>query len=228
MSNEPSLDGVFEALNQAPVLSGGGGRVVLFIAARRGEGVSTVARTATLSCGQRTAYCIDLDLRRNAMIRAFQANDTMLGPRLDGRLAGRSFYQIQHSNGEPARERSPAFGFHRIAASRAYVGSFDPRVVPPDGRVMISQEPAYWNAVRAGGAIGIVDAPALERSMMALRLVKHMDGVVLVVGRGAGAAPAAVVARDQLQTAGANLLGLVYAGASAPVIAIDKIMRKSA
>lgn len=230
MSTEPefSVEGVFAALGDAPAKSRGGGRVVMFIAARRGEGVSTFARAAAHATAERTTYCVDLDLRRNAMIRAFAAEDTMLGPRMDGRLAGASFYQIQNADGSPIAERTPAFGYHRIGASRAYAGSFDGRVIPPRGRVMIASTADYWNAVRLGGAIGIVDAPALDRTMLALRVARHMDGVVLVVGDAAGSAPAARAAKEQLQMVGANLLGLAFVGARNSVIAIDRITRKSA
>jgi hypothetical protein len=200
----------------------------MFIAARRGEGVSTFVRAAIEATAERTTYCVDLDLRRNALIRTFAAEDIMLGPRMDGRLAGASFYQIQNADGTPIAERTPAFGYHRIGISRAYAGSFDGRVVPPHGRVMIASTPEYWNAVRLGGAIGIVDAPALDRSMVALRVARHVDGVVLVVGDAAGSAPAARAAKEQLEMAGANLLGLVFVGVSNSVIAIDKITRKSA
>ena len=54
-----------------------------------------------------------------------------------------------------------------------------------------------------------------------------MDGVVLLVGGEPGDAPAAVAAKEALVAAGANLIGLVYAGASAPVIAIDRLLRQA-
>jgi hypothetical protein len=54
-----------------------------------------------------------------------------------------------------------------------------------------------------------------------------MDGVVLVVGGNKGAAPAAIAAKTALANAGANLIGLVYAGAAAPVIAIERMLRQA-
>jgi hypothetical protein len=67
----------------------------------------------------------------------------------------------------------------------------------------------------------------LERSELALKVVRHMDGVVLVVGADAGAAPAARAAKDAMTAAGANIMGLVYSGATAPVMAIERLLRQT-
>ena len=53
-----------------------------------------------------------------------------------------------------------------------------------------------------------------------------MDGVVMVVGADRGAAPAAIAAKAALEDAGANVIGLIYAGATAPVMAIERVMRQ--
>ncbi|HRP11452.1 MAG TPA: hypothetical protein PLK37_10490, partial [Terricaulis sp.] len=86
---------------------------------------------------------------------------------------------------------------------------------------------AYWDAVRAGGAMAVVDAPALARSKAALAVARHMDGVVIVVGAGEGAAPAAIETKGALVKAGANVMGLIYAGASAEVLALDRLTRQA-
>ena len=224
---EFSLDALFEALAEAPPKSRGGGRAILFIAARGGEGVSTIVRAAARASADRTTYCIDLDLRRNAMPRAFADEGPPLGPRIDGKLSGTTFYRLLTAEGAPIHELTPAFCYHRLGRSRVYVGAFDGRATPRDGRVLISSKPDYWNAARAGGATVILDAPALQRSAVALRVAQHMDGVVLVVGDEAGSAPAALAAKAQLEAAGAHLLGLVYARASAPVMAMDRLLRSA-
>jgi hypothetical protein len=108
-----------------------------------------------------------------------------------------------------------------------FAGVFDLRALPRNARIGISARPDYWDAARAGGAFVVVDAPALERSSIALRVAPHMDGVVLVVGSGRGAAPAAMAAKAALVEAGANLMGLVYSGAAAPVIAIERMLRQA-
>jgi Mrp family chromosome partitioning ATPase len=91
----------------------------------------------------------------------------------------------------------------------------------------VSSAPDYWDAARAGGACVVLDAPALERSQIALRVARHMDGIVLVVADDAGAAPAAIAAKAALVAAGANVIGLIYSGARTPVLAMDRAMRQA-
>jgi hypothetical protein len=221
-----SVEGVFEALAAQPERTRGGGRAIMFIAARRKEGTTSSARAVAQAAGPAAVYAIDLDLRRNALAKALAAN-VALGPKIDGRLNGASFYTLQDAKGRVLIETRPAFTYHRVARSRLFAGVFDTRTLPEGARVQISAASKYWDNARAGGATVVVDAPALDRSQIGLRVARHMDGVVLVVGSDPGAAPAALTAKASLLAAGANLIGLVYAGASAPVLAIEKLLRQA-
>jgi hypothetical protein len=221
-----SVEGVLDALAMQPRRGAGDGRAIMFIAARRKEGVTTAARAVAQAAGPGAIYAIDLDLKRNAFAREL-ANIEPLGPKIDGRLNAASFYNVRGPNGMLLPERAPAFSYHRVGRTRIYAGVFDPRLLSEGGRVVISSAPHYWDAVRAGGAMAVVDAPALERSEIGLRVARNMDGVVLVVGSDRGAAPAAIAAKQGLIDAGANLMGIIYAGASAPVIAIERLMRQA-
>ncbi|HVY84249.1 MAG TPA: hypothetical protein VG943_03890 [Caulobacterales bacterium] len=218
------LDAVLAAAQARPAKSPGG-RAIMFIAARRGEGVTTVAHAAAMAAAAKdTVYAIDLDLRRNALARLFNEDNPPLGPRIDAKLNGYYFHQIRASDGRSWLPMKPAFNFHRVGRSRVYVSVFDGRELPQGGKLSISGEPHYWNAARAGGATVIVDAPALERSRVGLKIAKHMDGVVLVVGPDEGAAPAAMAAKTEILAAGGTLLGIVYTQASAPVMAMHKLL----
>lgn len=221
-----SVEGVLDALAVQPRRGAGDGRAIMFIAARRGQGVTTAARAVAQAAGPGAIYAVDLDLKRNAFAREL-ANIEPLGPKIDGRLNGACFYSVRGPNGIQLPERAPAFSYHRVGRSRIYAGVFDPRLLPEGGRVVISSAPHYWDAARAGSAMAIVDAPALERSDIGLRVARNMDGVVLVVGSDRGAAPAAIAAKDALVNAGANLMGIVYAGATAPVMAIERLLRQA-
>jgi hypothetical protein len=221
-----SVDGVLDALNAQPQRSGGDGRAIMIISARSKEGVTSVARAVAEASGPGAVYGIDLDLKHNALARALMTRGA-LGPKMDGRVDGVSFYGVKAPTGAMIAERTPAFSLHRVGQTRMYAGLFDARALPHGGRVVISTAPHYWNALRASGAVAVVDAPALERSQVGLRVAAAMDGVVLVVGADAGAAPAAMAAKDALVNAGANLLGLVYAGATAPVMAIERLLRQA-
>jgi hypothetical protein len=219
-----SVDGIFDALALQP--GRGEGRCVMFVSGRRGVGVTALARTVAQAATARAVYAIDLDLKRNALARAL-AGDTRLGPKQDGRIGGQTFYSVAGAQGSLLNDSTPAFSYHRVGASRIHAGVFDVRELPEGGRVVISSTPHYWDAIRAAGGFAIVDAPSLDRSQIGLRVVRHMDGVVLVVGGEPGDAPAATAAKDALVTAGANVIGLVYAGASAPVMTIDRILRQA-
>jgi Mrp family chromosome partitioning ATPase len=218
-----SVDGVLTALAAQPVKSVGGGRSVMFVAARRKEGVTSVACAVAQAAGPGSVYAIDLDLKRNALAKALSETGA-LGPRIDGALNGSLFFEVRLGANALAQETIPAFTYHRVGRTRVYAGVFDARVLPAGARVAISARPDYWNAARAGAASVVVDAPALERSHLALRVARHMDGVVLVVGADRGAAPAAMTAKKLLKDAGANVMGLVYVGATAPVMAIERLL----
>lgn len=216
-----SVDGVLDALAMQSRRPDGAGRAIMFVAARSSEGTTTAARAVANAAGPGAVYAIDLDLRRNALAKAL-SEDGALGPRIDGALNDQHFYTVRDIPAPP-----PAFFFHRVGRSRVYAGVFDMRALPKGARVGISARADYWDAARAGGAFVVVDAPPLEHSSIALRVAPHMDGVVLVVGSGRGAAPAAMEAKELLIESGANLMGLVYAGADAPVVAIDRLLRQA-
>lgn len=216
-----SVEGVLDALAMQPRRREGAGRAIMFVAARSLEGTTTAARAVAKAAGPGAVYAIDLDIRRNTLARAL-SEDGALGPRIDGSLSGERFYTVRD-----LPEAPPAFFFHRVGQSRVYAGVFDTRALPKGARVGISARSEYWDAARVGGAFVVVDAPALDTSSIALRVAPHMDGVVLVVGSGRGAAPVALEAKELLLEAGANLMGLVYAGADAPVVAIDRLLRQA-
>lgn len=216
-----SVEGVLDALAIQPRRRDGAGRAIMFVAARSHEGTTTAARAVANAAGPGAVYAIDLDIRRNALARALNEDDA-LGPRIEGELGGARFYTVRDLPEPP-----PAFFYHRVGRSRVYAGVFDTRALPKGARVGISARPDYWDAARAGGAFVVVDAPALDHSSVALRVAPHMDGVVLVVGSGRGAAPAALEAKELLIEAGANLMGLVYADADAPAVAIDRLLRQA-
>lgn len=228
MSERPtfSVEGVLDALAMQPSRGAGNGRAIMLVSARRKEGVTTAACAVAHAAGPGAVYAIDLDLKRNAFARALSEGDG-LGPQIEGRLNGFAFYSVRGPNSVLLPERRPAFSYHRVGRSRVYAGVFDARALPEGGRVVVSSAPHYWNEIRAGGAIAVVDAPALERSEIALRMARNMDAVVMVVGADAGAAPAAIAGKQALVAAGANVIGIVYAGATGPVMAIERLLRQA-
>ena len=198
----------------------------MFVSARRGEGVTTVARAVAEAVGSSLVYAVDLDLKRNGLAKAL-CETASLGPRIDGRFSGVSFYSVRGPGNVAMREVTPAFSYHRVGQTRIQAGVFDARLLPQMARVAVSGRPEYWNAARASGATVVIDAPALERTHVALRVAPHMDAVVLIVGANAGAAPAAMAAKAALAKAGANVIGLVYTNAEAPVMTMERLLRQA-
>ncbi|MDX2275342.1 MAG: hypothetical protein NW206_07800 [Hyphomonadaceae bacterium] len=219
------LSGVFAALEAAPTKSFGAGRAIMFVGARRGEGVTSIACAATQTQQTRPVFAIDLDVRRNDLAQRIAARHR-LGPRVDGSLGGVQFCVATDAQGY-ALAQAASYSFHRAANARLYVGALEGRALPKRAQVLISSKPDYWDAVRAGGALAIVDAPALSWSKVALRVAPHMDGVVLVVSDDAGAAPAALAAKAELDRAGAQVIGLVYTGAAALAPVLDRVLRQA-
>src|SRR6202008_4208121 len=130
-----------------PRRSGGPGRALMLVAARRSEGVTTVARALEHAAGPGAVYAIDLDFKRNELARALSPHGS-LGPRINGALNGVAFHTVRDMPKAPQ-----AFFYHRVGRSRVYAGVFDTRLLPTGGRVGISPRPDYWNAARAGGAL---------------------------------------------------------------------------
>lgn len=225
MSPEVSVGLIVDALHAQAPRSAGSGRALMIVSARANEDAVGVAHAVAHAAAPGSVYAIDLDLRCNGLARSFMSNGEPLGPRIDGALGGASLWGVSNAAGRLVRVASP-YAFHRVGRSRLYVGAFDPRAIPAGGRVTISSSPSYWEAARAGGATAVVCAPALSQSEISLRVARHMDGVVLIVGSDTGSAPAALAAKNALDRAGANVMGLVYAGASAPIMAMERLRRQ--
>lgn len=221
-----SVDGVLAALAVQPRRGTGDGRCVMLVAPRAKEGVTSAACAVAQAAGPGAVYAIDLDLRRNGFAKALVSKGA-LGPKVDGKFNGASFYGVQDARGQADMQLKPYFSFHRVGQSRVYAGLFDSRAMPQGARVQVAAAADYWDAARAVGATVVVDAPSLDRSQIALRVAKHMDGVVLVVSSERGSAPAALAAKSALTAAGANVMGLIYSGASEPVMAIERLMRQA-
>lgn len=213
--------GLLAAAFSAPRAHAGPGRVVMLIAAREKEGVSSSARLAAEEADS-PVLLIDLDIKRDGQARHYQSR---LGPPRDARVNGLSFYRIKDMGGAllPAR----AVSRRAVEGMQLDVTAFDGAGLPPQARVQIGADAGYWNALRGAGETALVDAPALARTPLGLRLAPLMDAVVLVVSGEAGGAPAAIEARTALDRAGANVIGIVFARASAPVRIIDRLTRQA-
>jgi hypothetical protein len=146
---------------------------------------------------------------------------------VDGRLGGASLCGAVDHRDAHLRGSEAGLSFHLVGQTRISVAAYNGRTLPTGARIALSTAPDFWNAARASGALTIVDAPALEHSRVALGVARYMDGVVIVVSANPGGAPAALAAKAALVESGANIIGLVYTQASAPVAAMDRVWRQA-
>lgn len=213
MSAPIDTEGLLQAIGALKPKREGAGRVIMLTSGRRGEGVTGVACALVQAAGPESVLALDLDLRGNRLARALA--EKKLGEAISGDLGGVSLCTLLDSAG--ARIDAEALSYRQVGRSNVRVGVLNARAIPAGAKLRISPGAAYWDAARASGVTLIVDAPAVEQGKASLAAARHMDGIILVVGGGEGAAPAALAAKRALDGAGARTLGIVYAGAQTPL-----------
>lgn len=193
-----------------------GGRSVLFVSARSGEGTSDVAAAFcehVAGRAQRPIMLYDLDLAANPQFEAYRSDPRGLkiGPGLDMTFGATPFWRIV---GRPdAPQLAAIYRAHRLEPSRLFVTRFAYDDLRPGDRVEVVSAPDYWTAVRQRVEIAVLDAPSLERSRAALALARDVDAVVLVVEADARNPAEAIAAREAIEARGANVIGVVLSRA---------------
>jgi Mrp family chromosome partitioning ATPase len=193
-----------------------GGRTLMFMSARAGEGVSSVAASFGLLAeggARKPVWLVDLDLRRNHLfnsfaVGAFATKFGGVGPPYSAALKTQPFFSI-----EPESAASAAglglFTAHRVGETRLMVTQFDAERVDPGHTVRIRNQPTYWNAARSATDWAIIDAPALDRSNAGLVIAPHMDAIVIVV-RADETTPAEIdLLRREIEARGGKVAGMV-------------------
>jgi Mrp family chromosome partitioning ATPase len=202
-------------LSQIPAIDGG--RSVMFVAARSGEGVSSVAVSFALLAEQRARkpiWLVDLDLRRNHLFNSFAVGPFAesfggVGPPYSAALKTQPFFTIEPNDSE-ATEGLGLFTAHRVGQLRLMVTQFDVSRVKPRHAVRIRTQPQYWQAARANTEWAVVDAPALELAGAGLAIASQMDSTVIVV-RADDTTPNDVdAARREIEVHGGRVAGVVF------------------
>jgi Mrp family chromosome partitioning ATPase len=206
------LDGLWRLLSRTP--SATGGRVILFTAARAGDGTSSVASSFARLAAEKSAratWLVDLDIRRNTQYTAFAQgmvhNAGRLGHALDASLGTEQIYVV------PGHERDLAcarlLNAHQIGDQRLLVTRFRVDKLPRAQAVQLRSAPGWWRALRKAADWAIIDAPSIDKSKAGLAFAGQADGVVLVVK--ADETPAAEVARlrQDVEAHGGEVIGVV-------------------
>jgi hypothetical protein len=196
-----------------------GGRVVLFVGAHAGEGVSSVAASFAMRIAEtagRPPWLIDLDLRHNAMHAAFSSGAFAhisggLGPAFAAGLKSTPFFLVDPAiNGSTLTHR--LFTVHRAEALPLMVTRFDTDRLPPQHKLRIRRSPDYWRAVRLVTPWTIIDSPPLQDSAAALAICPHVDAVVMVIRADSTPVKAADSLRRSVELHGGRIAGVVMTG----------------
>ncbi|MFS0709902.1 P-loop NTPase family protein [Brevundimonas phoenicis] len=209
------MAGLWAALGPAPAHRG---RVILFAAATSGEGVSTVAREfARMAAvrGRRPVWLIDGDLPQQGQMEQVAAEPDRfgrLGPSVQASPDGSAFYAV--SPPLRGRDGKPAAPGRILTAKaclggRLYVTRFHMELLRAGQRVEAVDDPRYWTRLRAHADTVVIDAPAADRSDMALTLAPLVDSTVMVVAADSTGAAAPAALREEIDAAGGRVAGLV-------------------
>lgn len=206
------LSGLWQAATRVTPRSGG--RVLMFMAAREGEGTSSVAASFALMAAARAArmtWLIDLDLRENPLYTAFSkgilSGVGRPGHALDASLGVEQIYSVPGSEAVPALFK--LLTAHQIDGLRLLVTRFRNERLAPGQRVRMQAAPGWWDALRRSADWAIIDAPALARSAAGLTYAPLVDGVVLVVQAEAAGAGEVEDLRAAVEAAGGTVVGVV-------------------
>lgn len=197
----------------------GRARIVQVVAARRGEGTSTVARELAFFAAKRagrSVWLVDLDLLASPQHAAIGAESDRYGPLGEPAAAspdGSIFFTVQPASHGPDGQPWPDARYlcaHRVGAARWWVTRFRREGLKGRQSVHILPTGDYWTALRKYADLIIVDCPSPERSQAALTVAPFMDQTVLVVAADEADVRAPAQLRDAITGAGGTVTGIFF------------------
>lgn len=192
-------------------------RVLQFVAARRGEGASTVAREFAFHAARqagRSVWLVDLDLLaspQHAAIAAAADRYGALGAGVAASPDGSMFLTVRPPAAGPDGRPRPDAAYvtaHRVGQARWWVTRFRREALRGRQTVHVLPLADYWNALRRHADLIVVDAPSFDRSQAAVTLAPLVDQTVLVVAAEEADVAAPARLRDALAAAGGEIAGL--------------------
>jgi hypothetical protein len=206
------LQGVWTAVAAA---AGGAGAAVMFMGARRGDGVTDIARSfAKLSASRaaKSVWLLDLDFFADGQFEALGGASGQFGGPFDMTFGRMPFWRGTPRASDGSQGEGAIVGY-RTNTDKLFVSRFVKSALQQDQRLQVAPAPDYWRAVRSSVDMTVVDAPALEHSRAGLALVADMDGVILVIDNNDGDVRDAIEMRDEVISRGGRCLGVVVSGA---------------
>jgi hypothetical protein len=206
------MHGVWSAVAAA---TGGAGAAVMFMGARRSDGISTIARNfAELSAARaaRSVWLLDLDFFSDTQFEALGGRSGRFGGPFDMTFGRMPFWRASPRAPDGGQGEGAVVSY-RSHIDKLFVSRFNKTALAPDQKLQVAPAPDYWRAVRNAVDLTIVDAPPLELSRAGLALVADMDGVVLVIDAENGDVRDAIEMRDEILGRGGRCLGIVVSEA---------------
>lgn len=197
----------------------GRARVIQVVAARRGEGTSTVARELAWFAAKRagrSVWLVDLDLLASPQYLAVRDEAERYGA-LGGPAAASPddsiFFTVQPAAHGPDGQPWPDARYlsaYRVGSARWWVTRFRREGLKGRQGVHILPTGDYWTALRRYADLIIVDCPSPERSQAALTVAPFMDQTVLVVAADEADVRAPAQLRDAIAAAGGTVAGIFF------------------
>ena len=207
-----------------------GARAIQFIGEHPGEGATSVAASfAMLAAARtaRTAWLVDLDLRRNAAFEGLSGKAFRkfgpFGKGYDASLRTVPFFSVTPGPKDPAAS-GPMLAAHRLGTTRLLVTRFRGEKLTPDHRLRLNGRPEWWTALRAATDWIVVDSPPVSETRAGLMVCRHMDAVVIVTSAKTGRAEGVRMLRQDIEAAGGQVLGVVLNEMSADARLIDRML----
>ena len=209
------MAGLWAALGSAPAHRG---RVIQFACANTGEGASTVAREfARLAAvrARKPVWLIDADLAQPSQQEAVASEPERFG-RLGAAAAsspnGSSFFAVTPP--VMGRDQKPIAPARLMTArpclgGRLWITRFRSEILRSGQRAEPLSDPRYWDAMRKHADTVVIDAPAADRSDLAIMLAPFVDATVLIVAAESTAANEPVILRDEIEAVGGRIAGVV-------------------
>jgi Mrp family chromosome partitioning ATPase len=202
------MQGVWSAVAAA---TGGAGAAVMFLGARRSDGVPEIARSfASLAASRaaRSVWLLDLDFFSDGQFAALGGSKSQFSGPFDMTFGRMPFWRASPRAPDGSQGEGAVVGY-RTRVDKLFVSRFDKSALRADQKLQVAPAPDYWRAVRANVDMTIVEAPPLELSRAGLALVADMDGVVLVIDAENGDVRDAIEMRDEILGRGGRCLGIV-------------------
>ena len=195
----------------------GVGRVVMFVSATPGEGVSTVAREFAAFASQqvkRNVWLVELGVPGSTQMRALSEERERYGA-LSGEASaspdGSAFFTVQPPVRGPDDQPWPDGRYlaaHRVGERNLWVTRFRRELLRQGQTLYYAPSSRYWAALRSHADLVVVDAPAASQSQAAMLVAPFAEATVLVTAADSGDMNRTAMLRDAIVAAGGQCAGL--------------------